>query len=908
LKIVWARKGVWNAHNQGALNNGQAGSRPGKKAIDVVIQKELKYLYARLTKTALGTIDNDAKSCFNRIMCNLAMMTSQYYGTPNNFCSLQATTLKQTVFRLRTALGDSFKTYQHTTNTPIHGTGQGSCSSPALWLLISSLLMDLLESKAKGMTMINIHNELEVRQWIEGFVDNTSIFSNIEFISQSVSTMVEKLQHDGKIWAGLLEASGGKLEMLKCFYYILTWSWDEKGDSFPQTMLQQGTHDPISLHPNNDNDNIYLTQKDVGDHHKTLGAWKCINGDETEHILQLERKSTNLGNLVFNGQLSRSQAKLAHNMIYIPSMLYSLPAMSLTEEETDSIQQKSSTKFLQTMGVAKSFPREVAYGPSIFGGMGLPSLYSDSSCIKINCILNNFKTNSELSLAMRIVLNWLQLNAGTSVPLLESRQKLEYIPNNWFMAVKTFINKIEATIIIKDLWKPIIFRTNDIILMDLVDTLDISVTNKRIFNNWRLYFQINNLSELTNSQGTHILGKFLSKYNVNEYKPTSTLKYFTIWINTLRLITGIDKAGKLPTKLGKWLTATTHHIPTNINYLINKNNQFIAVRDQTTNLWASHLLSHQKRSTYFFRTDESIELPHIDESEFDRADAVIENGYIRINKRSIKPISKNHNRNTTDRDIPSLQQSIRSKHHWFRDLIKHTVITNENKLLSNNNQHMIISTDGGANDGRGSFGIVMSTDETIVVENKSRTPRTHNDIHSYRSEGMGILGGLIIFHEISQYFRSINEDVPIKTVLPVVESDSKSMVDKIKKIRHWKLTQKMCNDKDMDVIIEILANIKKICSFNIQIEFKFVKGHQDRSNTILNHSAIMNIRADALATEGLKLPNIKDNILFPSDQATICLKGKPITSHRAKTLKKCTSIYQFKNVYERVEQLDRTTS
>jgi hypothetical protein len=46
------------------INYGQAGSRPGRNAIDVVIQKEMKemkYLYSRITRTGMGTMDNNAK-------------------------------------------------------------------------------------------------------------------------------------------------------------------------------------------------------------------------------------------------------------------------------------------------------------------------------------------------------------------------------------------------------------------------------------------------------------------------------------------------------------------------------------------------------------------------------------------------------------------------------------------------------------------------------------------------------------------------------------------------------------------------------------------------------------------------------------------------------------------------------
>jgi hypothetical protein len=152
LKILWARRLVWQAHDLGKLNKGQAGTRPGRNSIDVVIQKEMKYLYATLTRTGLATMDNDAKSCYDRIICNLAMIVSQYFGMSTTAEATQAETLQQMCFRICTALGDSKISYSHSETTPIHGTGQGSCASPAIWLLVSSLLMDCLFKIWHGMT------------------------------------------------------------------------------------------------------------------------------------------------------------------------------------------------------------------------------------------------------------------------------------------------------------------------------------------------------------------------------------------------------------------------------------------------------------------------------------------------------------------------------------------------------------------------------------------------------------------------------------------------------------------------------------------------------------------------------------------------------------------------------------
>lgn len=241
LKIIWARRLVWHVHDSNRLNEGQAGSRPARNAIDVVIQKEMKYLYSTLTKTGIATMDNDAKSCYDRIICNLAMIISQYFGVSKNMTSTQAFTLRKMRYRLRTAIGDSTSSYQHSSTTPIHGTGQGSCSSPALWLLISSILMDCLANLGGGMSIKDVNNK-SIRQWIDGFVDDTSLFVNLAKIGSDpndIRSLQLHMQQDLITWMELLEASGGKLELSKCFYYILSWKFDDEGVATPTTIKEQ---------------------------------------------------------------------------------------------------------------------------------------------------------------------------------------------------------------------------------------------------------------------------------------------------------------------------------------------------------------------------------------------------------------------------------------------------------------------------------------------------------------------------------------------------------------------------------------------------------------------------------------------------------------------------------------------
>jgi hypothetical protein len=83
--------------------------------------------------------------------------------------------------KLHTALGKSITSYQNSTSLPIHGTGKGSCASPTIWLMVSSLLMTILQQRAHGMHMCDVEKHRKTLiQFIKAFVDDTGLFTNEE--------------------------------------------------------------------------------------------------------------------------------------------------------------------------------------------------------------------------------------------------------------------------------------------------------------------------------------------------------------------------------------------------------------------------------------------------------------------------------------------------------------------------------------------------------------------------------------------------------------------------------------------------------------------------------------------------------------------------------------------------------
>ena len=77
--------------------------------------------------------------------------------------------------------------------------------------------MRCLENNAEGM-IINLIQKIgeQLHTIIDGFLDDTSIFVNLQFQQNNLEEVFQKLQAATETWAeSLISASGGKLEIQK---------------------------------------------------------------------------------------------------------------------------------------------------------------------------------------------------------------------------------------------------------------------------------------------------------------------------------------------------------------------------------------------------------------------------------------------------------------------------------------------------------------------------------------------------------------------------------------------------------------------------------------------------------------------------------------------------------------------
>ncbi len=171
LKVLWARRLVKKGEEEHLFGEAQHGSRPGQTGKDAVMLKRVTYDLTRILCSNLGTFHNDAKSCYDRIVNSLAMVTARRLGMPVSAVRTHSDVLARMKYTIKTAFGVSEKFICSTESAFLFGTGQGSGASPAAWLTISVVLLAALRILApKGMKFSNPTGEKIVDRYSDMFL------------------------------------------------------------------------------------------------------------------------------------------------------------------------------------------------------------------------------------------------------------------------------------------------------------------------------------------------------------------------------------------------------------------------------------------------------------------------------------------------------------------------------------------------------------------------------------------------------------------------------------------------------------------------------------------------------------------------------------------------------------------
>jgi ribonuclease HI len=842
-KIYWARRLQRTAEKKKLLCDSNWGSRKGRSAQDVAIVKELHYDITHLSLNEFATMENDAKSCYDRMIPSLIMLISRSFGLNKNVCRTVGKTFEKTRHKVATKNGISKDSFGYTKEEPIFGSWQGATKSVVSWVLTSSVLQEIHFQEAPGAHFKSTDGTIKVRQSTVGFVDdnNNCVTKNGE------QPIQEALQKSAQKWERLLYSSGGTLELSKCFTYAINWEQDEEG-------RHKISEEPVSIKicESITNSSVEIKSKKATESHKTLGCFKNPAMSMRDQTRELHKRIERISQLMCSYGLSNETTRIAYHHVYLPAVQYALTSSYISRKALDAIQAKATRRFLSGMGYNPNMPRAVVYAPKQAGGMGLQRLYTTQGVRNVTQFLKHTRSDSTVGKLFKIGVDWLQRWAGISKAVMEEpAARIPPVTARYIESIREFLAKCNASIVMSK--RPKVMREKDSFIMDHVMQSNMSSVEVNMVNKTRMYLQIELISEISNPEGTRIDQRWLKE---GEKPSWSTLKWPQVKKPSAKMWKAWKKAinqiaqhgGELRVKLGRW-----KEIPKTRRYKWMQDGEY--AYEEAENVIKKSKISEKSRRKAIMSNS------HIIVEERSR-ECIPTNAPV---GREIEVFGKAKIKNRRERQITEDIKIENPKSLEY--LTKNLDIEEEERFaeIMTSEEIVTIVSDGGLKTD-GGFGWVAAVDEEIIAKCHGAVRGSRDQLSSFRTEATGMFSAMRLMSSIAKQIRS---QIKISAW-----TDNEALVKRITMMREFdSISANLRNDPD------IYCGIRNAIKRLDVIEVGHVKGHQDETGQTLSTIEKLNVMADKLASKAVKEARCGEVEWHETLGPILTIDGKVITKN-----------------------------
>ena len=192
------------------------------------------------------------------------MIQSRRTGVSRQAAQVVLTLLHCMHYHIRTAYGISSTAFSNFIDWVL-GIMQGAGHSCTLWALNSSIMFDQMDN-TPGATFHSPRPTMFTQRTGEAFIDDASLW--IMKLGLLLTMAITLMQHTAQRWERLLHATGGALNLNKCFWYGIEWTFNKAGAPKMVTTTQHGP-------------TIQLTSGSTPDQHETIQRISTKQGQRT---------------------------------------------------------------------------------------------------------------------------------------------------------------------------------------------------------------------------------------------------------------------------------------------------------------------------------------------------------------------------------------------------------------------------------------------------------------------------------------------------------------------------------------------------------------------------------------------------------------------------------------------------
>jgi hypothetical protein len=165
---------------------------------------------------------NDTKWWYNRIVHNIASLAIWRTGMPAEPVRSMFDTLQKAEHRVTTVYRISGKMYGKNRKMPFQGVGQGNGAGPAIWAVISTVIIAMITTAGHGFQLLAAISNALLTMVCFAFVNDTVLIQSANNVHETGKSVATKMKRFSRLMRRrIVRATGVALVPSKSHWYLI---------------------------------------------------------------------------------------------------------------------------------------------------------------------------------------------------------------------------------------------------------------------------------------------------------------------------------------------------------------------------------------------------------------------------------------------------------------------------------------------------------------------------------------------------------------------------------------------------------------------------------------------------------------------------------------------------------------
>jgi hypothetical protein len=355
-KIIYGQRMLHQARTHKLIPK-EIYSERNRLADDGTLAKVLFFDIVCQMRQSVGISAVDVDNCYDRIAHPIALLVFQALGVPQEAVVSLLSMIQDMRFFLCTGFGDS-KAYAGSTNgKKTQGLCQGNGAAPAGSTVTSITMIQAHKQKGHGVHLVCPITKTVLHLVGTFFVDDTDLEHLDMTKIKTVTEAHNALQRSIHNWGRIQIATEGALKPAKCFYHLISFSWQP--DSTWQYDTNKHCPELKVMVPLEDGTAAAIEHLPVTTPTKTLGQMTWPTGSSEGGIAQMQEKAQGWLAKATASKLNKCNLSFLLDKQFWPGVSFGISSVCASFATLEDCLMRVYYDMLPLCGIRQSVRREL---------------------------------------------------------------------------------------------------------------------------------------------------------------------------------------------------------------------------------------------------------------------------------------------------------------------------------------------------------------------------------------------------------------------------------------------------------------------------------------------------------------------------------------------------------------------